>query len=341
MKVINAIFSQGIGGVNQVFKDYSNILAKSGHDVRLLISDNGFDDYDGFKKYKLSNKCQFLDLIKLLFIILKFRPDVVICHSNRIMCWMKMLNYVIKVKAVAINHGISFKKSLSCQYIININQQIHDLVLASGFALDRSFIVNNAINVDVSYQKKSIDNIKIGIFGRYEPRKGFDILFKAAEILKKQNLDLKYKIAGFSTEESLQISDIKNFAKEAGIYDSCEFYGVVKNKADFFKDLTLLIVPSREEPFGLVILEGFLHSTLVISSNTDGGNLMIDDNKNGLLFENSNPHDLANKIEYVIANKDKYYKLTKKAYEDLEKRFSYASLTSNLNRVLEIITSDK
>ena len=41
MRILNAIHSQSIGGVEQVFRDYTQALESQGHQVALLISQNG------------------------------------------------------------------------------------------------------------------------------------------------------------------------------------------------------------------------------------------------------------------------------------------------------------
>ena len=84
----------------------------------------------------------------------------------------------------------------------------------------------------------------------------------------------------------------------------------------------------------IVILEGFLYSTLVISSNTNGGKLLIEDKKNGLLFENENIEDLADKIFWLLQNHHSYNKITKEAFFRLENEFSLTALQNNLQKIL-------
>jgi glycosyltransferase involved in cell wall biosynthesis len=344
MRIINAIHAQSIGGVDQVFRNYTEALVKSNHEVALLISDNGKDNYNflGVKEiFKLKNKSQITDFCNLLKILISFKPDFVICHSSRLMRWMKTINFfnkigLIKTKSIAVNHGISFKKSLFCNYIININQEIHDLVVKEGFNKNKSFILPNVINIDLSYVEKSLKKLPvIGIYGRIEERKGFDILIKAANILAQKNYDFKLKIGGFEVSNSYNLETIKEIAKANNVLEKCNFVGIVKDKADFFKDIDILCVPSREEPFGLVILEGFLHSTLVISSNTDGGKLIIEDNKSGFLFQNCDAKNLAEKLEFIFLNPSIYGEITKNAFLKLEKEFGFDTLNKGLLTIFE------
>jgi glycosyltransferase involved in cell wall biosynthesis len=339
MKILNAIHAQSIGGVDQVFRNYTEILAAKNHEVALLISDNGNDKYAAKKIFKLKNYSQIFDCLKLLLILYKFRPDVVLCHSRRIMKWMGILKFFTGAKSVAINHGISFKSSLCCDYIISINEQISDLVIAAGHDARRSFVLPNVVKIDQKYQKKILKNPPvIGIYGRLEPRKGFDILIKAGAILLKNNYDFRLKIGGFEVPGSYNWRTIEGFIKENNIAEKCEIVGTVLDKKNFFKDVDIFCVPSREEPFGLVILEGFLFSTLVISSDSDGGKLLIEDEKNGMLFINENPEDLAEKIIKILNNPQNYSALTHEAFLRLEKNFSFDSIGQEMDRILKLIS---
>lgn len=347
MRILNAIHAQNIGGVDKVFCNYAQALDQLGHEVALLISDNGNDNYGflGIKKiFKLKNCSQISDLINLFRIIIIFKPDVIICHSNRLMSWMRFVNFfrkigVTKTKSVAVNHGISFKKSLFCNYVININKEIHNLVVDAGFDAEKSFILSNVIDVDLPYVAKSLkDNVVIGIYGRIEPRKGFDILINAAGILAQKQYNFRLKIGGFEVGDRYGLENIKKCAKENNIFDKCDFVGVVIDKPTFFKDVDIFCVPSREEPFGLVILEGFLNSTLVISSDTDGGKLLIENGEDGFLFSNANAKDLADKIEFILQNPEIYAPITKKSFIKLEKKFSFNNLKTEMSEILQIIT---
>jgi glycosyltransferase involved in cell wall biosynthesis len=340
MKILNAIHAQGIGGVDQVFCNYNEVLTASGHEVALLISDNGNDKYQAKKIFKLKNSNQIFDFVKLLTIVFTFKPDLIICHSNRLMKWMKILRFFSSAKSVAINHGISFKNSLHCDYVISINQQIADLVVAAGFDKNKSLVLPNVIKVDQNYQKKNLKNVPvIGMYGRIEPRKGFDILIKAAEVLVKNGRDFRLKIGGFEVPGGYNWQTIKDLARIHNIFEKCQFVGTVLDKEKFFEDVDIFCVPSREEPFGLVILEGFLFSTPVISSNSDGGKFLIEDEISGLLFANEDHADLAKKIEKIINNPEIYSNITKSAYFRLEKEFSFDFLSKEMSKILIKISS--
>lgn len=347
MRILNAIHSQSIGGVEQVFRDYAQALESQGHQVALLISQNGFENYASQKIFKLKNNAQIFDFLKLILIIFCYRPDLIICHSRRLMKWTRLLKIflpqkIFKYRTIGVNHGITFDSSLLCDYIISINQQIKGLV-DNCFDKNKSFVVHNAINISQKFSQKKFNNTcpVIGIYGRIEPRKGFDILLLAGKILQDRNQDFRLKIGGFEVSENYNLSTIKNLAQQLQIIDKCDFVGVVKDKISFFENVDILCVPSREEPFGLVILEGFLNSTLVVASDTDGAKLLINSQQNGLLFKNESTQDLVEKINFIIKNHQLYNSLTNKAFEVVESQYSLEALANNLQNILKIINNDK
>ena len=129
--------------------------------------------------------------------------------------------------------------------------------------------------------------------------------------------------------------------KNENISDKFEFVGVVVDKKSFFQDVDIFCVPSREEPFGLVILEGFLYSTLVISSDTDGGKFLIKDGEDGLLFKNENFLSLANTIEKALNNPQDYSIFTKNAYLKMEREFGFSLLSKEMNKILLKVSNAK
>lgn len=351
MKVLNAIFSKKIGGVAQAFCDYSEVLAKNGHEVQLVLQKG--PEYDvsklGAKKiHFLKSLSQITDFLHFLYIIKTFRPDIIISHNNRISKWMKFARFFTKAKSIGVNHGVGFKGSLNCDYTLSVNEEIRKMVTDSGFDQKKSFIIYNAIKIDQPFIQKEFPNkskITIGAYGRIEAIKGFDILIKALSKIVKyfgESKKIRLKLGGFDVEKSgYGFSNLKELAIQVGVEENLKFVGTVKDKKSFFEDVDIFIVPSREESFGIVILESFLYSTLVISSKTQGAKIIINDqnenSQNGILFELENFEDLSNKIINLLENPKKYKDITKNAYVKLQKEFSYKNLGQKLQIILDEI----
>lgn len=339
MKIINAIFAQNIGGVEQSFRDYGEALTNLGNEVLYLVSDNKYSDYKANKVFKLKSITPALDCLHILWIFFREKPDIVICHSLRLIRWMKFLKKFTKAKIIAINHGTTYKNSIYCDYVFSVNEQIQSNVLNAGFDADKSFVVANAIKIAQPYIAKSLSKkLTLGMYARYEEAKGFEVLIESLAILQERGVDAVCKIGGFEADPNYNLNKIKSIAKGHGVLQSCKFIGMVKDKKSFFKDVDIFVVPSYEETFGIVILEGFAHSTLVISSTSDGGKLLINSGENGMLFENKNAQDLAHKIAEIANNSKSYNKMTKNAYDVLRDNYSLNKLQQNLDQILGVVS---
>ena len=68
--------------------------------------------------------------------------------------------------------------------------------------------------------------------------------------------------------------------------------------ADWYRAADVLVVPSRYEPFGMVILEGMLHGLPIVSSDVGGPAEILQDGRTGLLFP---PRDVGRLADAITA----------------------------------------
>ena len=102
------------------------------------------------------------------------------------------------------------------------------------------------------------------------------------------------------------------------------------NQLDIYKsiyDSNCLVLPSVEEGIANVVLESMAIGTLVISSNCGGMAEVIQNNKNGLIFESRNVNDLTDKMVHAM----KIKKATKRKIISNAKKTSYDNY--HLNRL--------
>ena len=109
----------------------------------------------------------------------------------------------------------------------------------------------------------------IGIFGRVRHQKGVDILVKAAIPALKKHPDFTVVICGETTPDQKQFEDnLKNAIKEAGLEERFVFIGKqpFENLPLLFRAMHLVTALSRNEGFGLTVLEAMASGTAVLAS---------------------------------------------------------------------------
>jgi len=120
---------------------------------------------------------------------------------------------------------------------------------------------------------------QIGAIGRLTKQKGFDILIQA---LAQLPTEIRYQcsIAGTGQQAVMLQELIERFK----LSDKVKLVGHQADVPAFFKSLDVLIVPSRWEGLGLVVLEAGAAGVPVIASAVDGIKEIITHQVNGYLI---------------------------------------------------------
>ncbi|MEM2963183.1 MAG: glycosyltransferase family 4 protein [Candidatus Anstonellales archaeon] len=137
--------------------------------------------------------------------------------------------------------------------------------------------------------------------GRFVYKKGFDLLLKAFALADIPP-DVKLIITGDGPERQRCIS----LAEKLGIKDKVEMPGFVKREMlrQLFRECTIFVLPSREEPLGLVVWEAMASRKAVVATDVGGVSEMVRNGITGLLCKPT-PHELARCITWMIANPHK------------------------------------
>ena len=132
--------------------------------------------------------------------------------------------------------------------------------------------------------------------GELHPKKGFDVLIRALQHLPGTRL----RIAGTGGERDA----LRDLARSLGVGDRVELLGFVTRGRlpSFLRSGAVQAVPSRREPFGLVILEGFACGVPVVATRTGGIPDVVGDA--ALLVAPEDPTALAAALRDVLANAD-------------------------------------
>lgn len=152
--------------------------------------------------------------------------------------------------------------------------------------------------------KSPAEKVRFGFLGRIIPVKGIDLLIRAFNPIDPSHAELN--IYG-NLDKTFPY--LKKQVKNPNIH----FYGGYKyhNIAEVLTNIDVLVVPSVwYENSPLVIHEALLASIPVITSNLGGMKELIQDGKNGLLFEVGNETELRQTIKKLIQDRSLLQKLT-------------------------------
>jgi glycosyltransferase involved in cell wall biosynthesis len=154
---------------------------------------------------------------------------------------------------------------------------------------------------------------------RHVHKKGVDTLLRAFALIRDDAPDVSLVLVG----DGPLFREHKGLAARLQIEDRVVFMGEVAHSdvPPFFSKCTLFVLPSRAEPFGLVLLEAAYHSKPIVCTRVGGVPEIITSGVNGLLVESDDPSAMAAQILTLLRNDELARRLGGAAHATLFARF--------------------
>lgn len=346
MKVINVMSSKILGGVEQAFLDYNESLSIKGYEVFAL-----YNKYGKIKgKLKILKNVKYIPsifikpffllfpifLLKVFFI----KPDIIIVQSRKVISLFYLIGKILKIPVILVCHNSKTTLLNKSDYIFTITQNQKDIFIKNGIPENNIFVIPNFLTKKVPF--KEINNFYnppiFGVMGRFDPAKGFPTFIEACAKLNNKGINFVAKIGGTPQYQYInEYKKIKYLIDYYRLQKKIELIGWVDKKEDFYNSIDVFVLPSREEPFGIVLLEAMIYSKPIISSNATGPNEILTNKNSALMFNIGNADDLAYKMEEMLNNIELAKKLAKNGYELVNKEYSIDKISISIDTAIKKI----
>jgi len=193
--------------------------------------------------------------------------------------------------------------------------------------------IQKAVEVDFLKEKYVLkDEFIVGIIGRIQDGKNQHIVIEAMS--KLRDLNVKLFIVGDSMGDEY-LEELHLMCKDFGIQNRVIFTGFTKDIDSFMKLCDVTIIATKNETFGLVVIESMANKTPVIARNSGGPLEIIDDQIDGMFYDGSSD-SLAQKIELLYNDKNLIEKISNKAFAKVEEKFEFYK---QLNKLYGVISA--
>ena len=175
-------------------------------------------------------------------------------------------------------------------------------------------------------------DLAIGIVGQVTPRKGqLELLRSFAEALTEvSNLVLLVVGAPLFNRDHEYLELIKRTIAELGIANNVRLLGARDDVSAIIQGLDLLVVNSKAEPFGLVIVEAMACVTPVLATAVDGIPEIIKHKENGWLVQPGDEEELSNAMVRLCGDPELRGRLAKRGKQSATARFAVSRYMSEL-----------
>lgn len=220
-------------------------------------------------------------------------------------------------------------------YYIAISEQVRQFLLHGKVDASRICLIYNGVDLE-QYHSESPSNPDILFIGQVYPRKGLDLLIRALSIVQKKVNDVRLHIIGRDpTQEQRYRKEYEELSTELGVSDSVEFLGFISTNEviDYLASCSLLCVPSREEPFGLVAIEAMAASKPVVATNLGGLQEIVANGETGALVESENIEQLSDAMIRILTDPDLQKSMGEKGRKRVEDKFSIDVQVERVNEL--------
>lgn len=313
------------------------------HEIHIIYSAVGLSDRSwSINKTKLINS-HFLNSVTLTIprkmdakhvhlplnlrkILSSLAPDILICmeYNPTILSavrWAKQSH----VPYISWTDGTLFSERKinklqrkSRHYIINgasayiaSSTRSKETQIAYGANPQKVFL--SSLSVDISkhlFKRTTYNNTELLYVGSLSERKGIDLLFYALTHVKA-SYHLTLVGDGELKQELIHLCQQLNLSAQITFAGFQEGITLLEN----YHSHDIFILPTREDCFGLVILEAMCASMPVVCSKfADGAHDLIEDGKSGLIIDPYQAQAFGQAIDSLLTNPDKIKCMGEAAY---------------------------
>ncbi len=198
------------------------------------------------------------------------------------------------------------------------------------------YIVPNGIpdiaqNLNFEFKKSQFDGtLKILFISNLIINKGILDLLDALVYLKNKKINFKVTIIG--AEADLSKNQLLEYVKQKRLSQYVEYVGAVygKQKSKYLEKSDILVFPTKNETFGIVLLEAMQMGVPVIATKEGAIPEIVEDGKTGFLIDKDSPQQLAEKIIAFSEKPELIVEMGIKARKKYEHQYTLEKFEENL-----------
>ncbi|MCZ6602625.1 MAG: glycosyltransferase, partial [Planctomycetota bacterium] len=172
----------------------------------------------------------------------------------------------------------------------------------------------------------------IGCVANFNWRKDHPTLLQAFRAVCKKIPTAKLQLVGAGPLEI----ELREEVERSEVRDKVEFLGSRSDAREVMRQFDVLVLPSRTEGFGRVLLEGMAAGVPIVSTSVGGIPEVISNDLTGILVRPGSSEAMAGAILHVLTEPAESRRLVTNARNDLRDRFSLESVVTRYRQIVGI-----
>jgi glycosyltransferase involved in cell wall biosynthesis len=107
------------------------------------------------------------------------------------------------------------------------------------------------------------------------------------------------------------------------------------------QEAEVLLLPSKSETFGLVVLEAWATGTMVLSTRTSGAGALVRDGQNGWLFDLDKPEGFHQALAQALSKSDAARRMLRRGGDEVRTQYNISALAARMKALYEELIEEK
>lgn len=176
----------------------------------------------------------------------------------------------------------------------------------------------------------------VGFVGRLAAAKGVSQLLRAVRSLGDRGIELDVLIVGEGEMER----ELRNEADGLGLRDRVRFLGRREDMPRVYAAMDVLVLPSFEEAFPMVVLEGMAAGVPVVSTRVGDVPYMLEGGRCGILVEPGSVTELGEAIRALAGDRTRARQIGSAAQRRAREHFSSRAMAGRYREIYEQVWQD-
>lgn len=280
--------------------------------------------------------------------------ELIHTHMTRAHAFGVLMRMMTGVPVIATAHACSFQLHWRMNdYVIANSQATYDYhrrvnriptrMMEKVFCFTDMERFKQVTPLDQAIVKREMrlsgDEFLVGVVGDVLARKGQIYLMRALPEIIEAVPNFQLVMLGRFRRNETYVKRLRAIQHRQNLYRRIKWLGLRTNVQDFMSIFDLCVVPSVQEPLGLVALEALAAGTPVVASDTGGLPEIVRPGENGILVPPKDPRKLAQAIIAMAESKTRRERLGENGRQMVEREFATVPLAreveSIFNRVVQ------
>lgn len=289
-------------------------------------------------------------LLALLGLMRRVQPDAVHAHwivpQGIVLAAARVLGRA-SPRAICTAHGSDVSAlrggfwrrlrrwvALRCDRIVPVSEALKAQLVAEGCPAERIEVIPMGADLRGLFVPDGSPRSKAEMLfvGRLVPGKGADILLSALPAILARQPEATLTVAGGGPEQDSLI----DLARRLNVEPHVTFAGPVAHAslAAHYRRAALLVLPSRAEGFGLVLVEAIGCGCPVVASDLPAIRGLLLDGQAGRLFRSGDAEDLAHAVAALLADGESRCALAERGRAHVLARYDWQAIAGRYASIL-------